>query len=145
MNQQIIKNLIRLGLRNHYSKTGYPGKIDIINNPFYMSGRHILFEEEFKKIIMLPKIIFFPADPDAVIEDYWAVAVCMGPVEGGVTTLTFSFRPWGLRLPEFTNDADSMYTLILILKDTIPPELFRGIHYYLKRAPPKNTILKAVY
>jgi len=150
MNETVIKNLIRLGLRNRYENDTYE-KIDLTSDTFRMVGRHIVTELQFQSVGILPKIIFFPADPLTVIDDYWCVAVCMGPVQqpsgcSGITTLPFSFRPWSLRLPEFTCDKTSMYEFILcVTKYNFPKDLLLIIFAYLKMAPPKNKILKAVY
>lgn len=82
----------------------------------------------------MPKIMYVPPEVDADIDDYWSVAVCVGPVEGcdGYTMLPFSFRPWKLRARIFTSIQDQLYTFALISSSQLPKDILKIVFYNLK-------------
>ena len=89
MNENSIKHLLKVALWKH-SKISDK---DITTDRFYTAGPNIVSKDMFPELsqCLLPAIIYFPPDKDCHIDVYWSVAVCKGPVEGGVTTLPFNY------------------------------------------------------
>ena len=115
MNQSSIKHLLKIGSYKGYAKTSG----DLTLQTFYMIGPNVVPQEVYQSRAILPAIAYFPPEPDSDIDDYWAVAICTGPVDdnySGISTMPFSYRPWKLRMNGATCKKEQLYTLAIILK-----------------------------
>lgn len=139
MNEKVIKNLLRQGLCIHHSNEYIAIPLlpntDLTLHKFYMLGRAIVNKDDYTKVGILPKIMYVPPEIDADIDDYWSVAVCVGPIEGcdGYTMVPFSYRPWKLRTHIFTSIQEQLYTLALISSSMrVPKDVLKVIFFHLK-------------
>lgn len=146
MNENSIKHVLKVALWQHNKKSS----LDITTERFYTAGTTIIPEESFPElsVTLLPAIIYFPPDKDSLFDDYWGVAACKGPVEGGITTLPFSYRPWELRPTSLTAPYinEQWYTFVVMMRQTtsmyIPKDILKIIHKHLLKAKGYNTGFK---
>ena len=150
MNEDSIKHVLKVAIWTHDKRAKALLELsrDVTMEQFYTAGPNIVSADSFPELsnCILPAIIYFPPDKDAEIKDYWSVAVCKGPVDGGITTLPFSYRPWELRLSALTsnNINEQWYTFVVMMAQWvyIPKEVLILIHSALKKSKGYNTGFK---
>lgn len=137
MNENSIKHLLKIGVYKKYIESS----VDLSLQRFYMAGENLIRQDQIKELssVLLPIIMYEPAKYDAEMDDYWSVAICMGPIDDdakwiGITTLPFSYRPWELRMNNVVSYKEQFYTLAIIINKFdyhFPAELLKIIFIFL--------------
>lgn len=128
MNEESIKNLLKIGSRKVWKKD----KIDITvcKDEIYIVGSNVVKREDYVKLPMLPKIICFR-------ENDKYVAIATGPINSNnqsiIVTESYSFLSCDIRYFKSVRSQEQLYSIGIIMRryNIGQPEILQLIWKYL--------------